>query len=319
MAARPARRRIFPPSRKTREGVLANAAVALILLLAMLPIAATIITSFKNEADVTRKPAVLFPCDTPTSRFDLAACRWSLEGYQRVALPTPAPAAPLGFVLKGRLLNIYLPNTILYATASALVVMILASLSGYAFSRYRFRGHDFLLIAILALTGVPLLTNLLALYQMGAVVRSALPGIYNDRVYIVIVYVGFYLPMSVWIAKGFFDAIPQELEEAALIDGCSPAGSLARIVLPLSAPGLTAIFLLTFVGVWNEFLAGYLLITRNHLKPAMFGMYDFLGQNILNAQAIAAASIIIALPMVIVFLFARRSFFRAMNEGAIRG
>ena len=93
-----------------------------------------------------------------------------------------------------------------------------------------------------------------------------------------------------------------------------------RVVMPLMTPGLTAIFLLTFVGVWNEFIAGYLLITKNNLKPAMFGMYDFLGQNIINAQVVAAACIIIALPMVIIFLFARRSFFeRAMVEGAIKG
>jgi ABC-type glycerol-3-phosphate transport system permease component len=82
---------------------------------------------------------------------------------------------------------------------------------------------------------------------------------------------------------------------------------------------MTAIFLLTFVGVWNEFIAGYLLISKNELKPAMFGMYDFLGQNIINAQLIAAACVIIAVPMVVVFLFARRSFFQAMVEGAIKG
>jgi ABC-type glycerol-3-phosphate transport system permease component len=154
---------------------------------------------------------------------------------------------------------------------------------------------------------------------MGISIRKLPLPIYNDRVYIIIVYIGFFLPLSVWIAKGFFDAIPSELEEAALIDGCSPVGSLVRIILPLAIPGMTAIFLLTFVGVWNEFIAGYLLISKNELKPAMFGMYDFLGQNIINAQLIAAACVIIALPMVVVFLFARRSFFQAMIEGAIKG
>ena len=125
--------------------------------------------------------------------------------------------------------------------------------------------------------------------------------------------------MSVWIAKGFFDAIPRELEEAATIDGCSPLGGLIRIIMPLAIPGMTAIFLLTFVNVWNEFIAGYLLITKNELKPVMFGMYDFLGQNIINAQVVAAACIVIALPMVLVFLVARQSFFKAMVEGAVKG
>lgn len=309
----------FGSSRKVREEILSNIALITIVLVALLPIGTTVLISFKREEDVTRKPPVIFPCDTPTAKFDLTACRWSIEGYERVALPMPEPAALLGYALKGRMLTTYLPNTVLYATATASIVMILAGLSGYAFSRYRFWGHDALMIAILAITGVPLLTNLLALYQVGASIRHAAEQIYNDRIFIIIVYTGFYLPMSVWIAKGFFDAIPRELEEAALIDGCSPLQSLGRIIMPLATPGLTAIFLLAFVGVWNEFIAGYLLITKNDLKPAMFGMYDFLGQNIINAQVVAAACIVIALPMVLVFLVARNSFFRAMVEGAIKG
>lgn len=319
MAETPKARKSYVPSRRLREGLLANMALIIITLVALVPIGTTVLISFKREEDVTRKPPVVFPCDTPTSKFDSSACRWSIEGYERVALPMPSEGSLFGFVLKGRMLSTYLPNTVLYAVGTALLVMLLAALSGYAFSRYRFRGHDALMIGIFAVTGVPLLTNLLALYQMGVSLRHLPVPIYNDRVFIIVVYAGFFLPISIWIAKGFFDAIPRELEEAALIDGCSAVGGLTRIVMPLVMPGMTAIFLLTFVGVWNEFIAGYLLITKNALKPAMFGMYDFLGQNIINAQAVAAACIIIALPMVLVFLVARQSFFRAMVEGAIKG
>ena len=125
--------------------------------------------------------------------------------------------------------------------------------------------------------------------------------------------------MSVWIAKGFFDAIPRDLEEAALIDGCDPINALLRIIVPLTQPGLVAIFMLTFVGVWNEFLAGYLLIARNANKTLMFGFYDFMGQNLINLQGVAAVSIAVAAPVVILFLFFRRSFFAAMVEGAVKG
>lgn len=302
---------------RTRARALVNGALILVCFFALLPIAATLLVSFKREEDVTRNPPVIFPCDTPTAAFDITACRWSLEGYERVLLPTPSPTSLLGFTLRGRMLRIYLPNTILYATATALVVMLLATMSGYAFARYRFRGRDALLIGILAITGVPLLTNLLALYQMGVSLRS-LP-IYSDRLYIITVYTGFFLPLSVWIAKGFFDAIPRELEEAALIDGATPLAALRRVTLPLAAPGMAAIFLLTFVNIWNEFIAGYLLISKNELKPAMFGMYDFLGQNIINIQVIAAACILVATPVVVVFLSARQNFFRALLEGALKG
>ncbi|RMF00581.1 MAG: carbohydrate ABC transporter permease [Chloroflexi bacterium] len=305
------------PSRRTWEQIIINAALIIICLLALLPIATTVLISFKNEQDVIRNPPIIFPCDTPTQSFDPGACRWSVEGYQRVIAPKPTDYWPF-IALTGNMLRIYLPNTLLYAVTSSVIVVVLAGMSGYAFSRYRFRGHGVLMTAILAITGVPLLTNLLALYQMGVTLRKSFL-VYDDRAFIIMVYIGFFLPLSVWIAKGFFDSIPRELEEAALIDGCSPVSALFRITMPLAMPGLMAIFLLTFVNVWNEFIAGYLLIARNDLKPAMFGLYDFLGQNIINLQVIAAACILIALPIVILFLFARRSFLEAMVEGAIKG
>jgi multiple sugar transport system permease protein len=219
----------------------------------------------------------------------------------------------------GNLVRTYVPNTLLYASVSATLVVALAGMAGYALSRYSFRGRTTLMAAILATTGIPLLTNLLALYQMGVDLRRAGLPFYDDRYFIILVYLGFFLPLSVWIAKGFFDTIPRELEEAAFIDGCSPLGALARITMPLALPGLLAIFLLTFVNVWNEFIAGYLLISRNEYKPAMFGLYDFLSQNIINFQVIAAACVLIALPVVLLFLFTRSIFFRAMVDGAVKG
>jgi multiple sugar transport system permease protein len=309
----------FLTSRYQRDVLLVNGVLLVVSFFILLPIAATLLISFKRDEDVIRKPPVIFPCDTPTATFDLTACRWSVEGYSRVFLAEPSETSLLGFILSGRMLKTYLPNTMLYALGTAAAVVLLASMSGYAFSRYRFRGHNFLLNSILVITGVPLLTNLLGLYQMGAALRSLPVPIYEDRIFIITVYAGFFLPLSVWIAKGFFDAIPRELEEAALVDGCDPVGGFVRITLPLATPGLMAIFLLTFVNVWNEFLAGYLLITKNDLKPAMFGMYDFLGQNLINAQLVAAACVIVALPTVVVFLFARETFFQAMVEGAVKG
>lgn len=306
------------PSRKSRENFLVNVALIVIVIFAMLPIATTLLISFKSQQDITRKPPSFFPCDTTTQSFDFGACRWAVEGYQRVFAPKPATNW-LGFALTGNMFRTYIPNTLLYATTTSLLVTFLAGMSGYAFSRYRFRGHRTLMVGILAITGIPLLTNLLALYQMGVTLRKLDLPFYDDRIFIVLVYMGFYLPLSVWIAKGFFDAIPRDLEESAMIDGCSPLGALMRITMPLALPGMMAVFLLTFVSVWNEFIAGYLLIAKNEHKPAMFGLYEFLGQNIINLQVIAAACILIAMPIIILFLFTRRIFFKAMVEGAVKG
>lgn len=300
------------------QRVLINATLVLIILFAMIPIATTLLISLKTQQDIIRKPPVIFPCDTENQVFNLTACRWSIEGYERVISVKPSDGI-FGFSISGNMLRTYLPNTLIYATTTSLLVVIFSGLSGYAFSRYRFKGHGILLTSILAITGVPLLTNLLGLYQMGVIIRKAQIPFYDDRFFIILVYLGFFLPLSVWIVKGFFDAIPIELEEAALIDGCSPLGVLWRITMPLALPGLTAVFLLTFVSVWNEFIAGYLLIAKNEHKPVMFGLYEFLGQNIINLQVIAAACVIIAVPVIILFLFTRRSFFKAMVEGAVKG
>ncbi len=297
---------------------LVNLALIFICVFAMIPIVTTIIISFKEQADITRKPPLLFPCDTPEKTFDITACRWATEGYQRVIVPKVSEEALLGIRFAGNMLKIYIPNSFKYAAGTALLVGLLASLSGFAFSRFKFRGHDALMITMYAITGVPLLTNLLAIYQMGIDLRKGLP-IFDDRLYLIFVYVGFYLPISVWIMKGFFDSIPVEMEEAALIEGCSRVGALFRVTLPLATPGIVSVFLMTFVSIWNEFIVAYLLVPENEFKPAMFGLYDFLSQNIVNLQVIAAACIIIAAPMVIVFLFTRRTFFSAMVEGAVKG
>ncbi|MBN1267609.1 MAG: carbohydrate ABC transporter permease [Anaerolineales bacterium] len=305
-------------SRKKRTNTLVNLALIIIVLVAMIPIATTILISFKQQADITRKPPIIFPCDTETSAFELNACRWAVEGYERVLGFEVTDEAALGFKLMGNMIRIYIPNTILYASVSALLVSLIAGLSGYAFSRYRFRGHRALMVAIYAITGVPILTNLLAIYQMGINLRKALP-IWDERLYLIFIYLGFFLPISVWIMKGFIDAIPVELEEAALIEGCNPLGALFRVTVPLAMPGMVSVFLMTFVNVWNEFIVAYLLVPENKFKPALFGLYDFLSQNIINLQVLAAACIIIAAPMVVLFLFTRKTFFKAMVEGAVKG
>jgi ABC-type glycerol-3-phosphate transport system permease component len=295
-----------------------NAIMLVVCAFMLFPVFGTLVISLKRQADVERKPPVFFPCDTPAQLFDLTACRFVLEGYQRIVDPQPDPNALLGIDLNGRMVSTYLPNTLLYAASASVIATTLAGMAGYAFSRFRFRGRRALMVALLAITGIPLLTNLIALYQMAATLRKALPG-YDERIFLIVVYVGFYLPFNIWIVKSFFDTVPRELEEASFIDGCTPFQALWLIVTPLATPGLTSAFLLSFVGVWNEFIAGYLLVSRNALKTAMFGLYDFISQFVIGYQVLAAACILIALPVVVLFLFTRPIFFRAMVEGAVKG
>jgi multiple sugar transport system permease protein len=303
---------------KRLKPIAVNLALILVCGLMLFPVFSTLVLSFKQQDDVRRQPLQLFPCDTPTASFDLRACRFFTEGYQRVFLPQPDANAALGFKLTGRIFSTYLPNTILYASVTALLVTVISAMSAYVYSRYRFRGRRFLMVGLLVLAGVPILTMLLAMQQMGNTLRRAFPG-YEERLFMIVVYIGFELPFAIWVVKGFFDTIPRELEEAALIDGCSRFGALVRVVAPLATPGLISIFLLAFVNVWNEFIANYLLMSKQNLRGAMYGVFDFIAQSLSSYNALAAACILVMIPVIIVFLFTRRVFFRAMIEGAIKG
>lgn len=328
-------------ARKSAGRIAANAAAIVVCFIMVFPVFSTVVLSFKRQADVAHTPPLLFPCNTDASDFDLTACRFVTEGYARVVNPAPNPAALFGLEIRGEIINTYLVNSVVYAVTTALAVTALAGLAGYVFSRYVFRGKHTLMIGILAITGIPLLTNLLALYQLVVDLRKATGPIFEqwvadgrlaedtartlrdwqDRLALVGVYVGFFLPFSIWVVKGFFDAIPRELEEAAFIDGATPWVALNRVVAPLAMPGLIAAFLLTFVNVWNEFIANYLIVgtSRPALRSVIVGVYGLTGTNLLNYQVLAAACVLVMLPVVLVFLFTRRTFFKAMIEGAVKG
>jgi|GEM_PF-193803 len=328
-------------ARKSAVTIAANISAIIVCFIMVFPAFSTLVLSFKQQADVVRTPPLLFPCDTPSERFNPSACRFFTEGYQRILDLGPNPSALFGVEARGRIINTYLPNTILYASAGSLLVTLLAGMAGYVFSRYPFRLKRLLLVSILAITGIPLLTNLLALYQLVVDFRKATGPIFDqlaasgqltkdvarglkdwqDRIVLIAIYVGFYLPLSIWIVKGFFDAIPRELEEAALIDGATPLEALLRVIAPLAAPGLIAAFLLTFVNIWNEFIANYLIVgtSKQALRGVIVGVYDLTGNNLINYQVLAAACVLVMLPVVLVFLFARRTFFQAMIEGAVKG
>lgn len=297
---------------------LIQVALVMVCVVMLYPIASTILLSIKAPEDVRRKPPVLIPCDNEAGDYSLAACRFSLEGYQRIFLAQPSTERLWGFTITGRIFTQYMPNTLLYATASATLTTLFAGMAAYVLSRYRFRGRQSLLVLILALAGVPLLTMLLALYQMNIGIRRIFP-MYDERIFMIATYIGLELPFAIWVVKGFFDTIPRELEEAAKLDGCTPTGALLRIVAPLAMPGLASIFLLSYVNVWNEFIANYLLMSKATLRGAMYGVYDYIAQSLTSYNALAAACILVMLPVVVVFLLARNVFFRSMLEGAIKG
>ncbi|MDX2138087.1 MAG: carbohydrate ABC transporter permease [Chloroflexota bacterium] len=256
-------------------------------LVFIFPVLYTLMTSLKSRGDVLTSPPSFLPRE------------WSLEAYDTV-------------INGSNMMREYLPNTFINSFGSSLLIVPLAGLAAYTFTRYKFPGSRVLEILILGLMLIPGLTNLLPLYRMASEWR-----LLNTNEIMILVYTAGGLPFSIWIVRSFFESIPIELEEAAQIDGCTPLAALWYIVVPLALPGLFAAFLLNFVDTWNEFLAAVVLAIQD--KTATVGLYDFQSSFEIAYNVWAAAAIVIVIPVLIVFLALRRVFFRAMLEGALKG
>jgi ABC-type glycerol-3-phosphate transport system permease component len=280
-------RMVRPRWEKRLDFISTHAVLLALALVFIFPVIYTFSTSLKSKGDVLTSPPSLLPRE------------FSLEAYDTVINGSP-------------MVTEYLPNTFINSFFSSLLVVPLAGLVAYTFTRYKFRGSRALEIGILILMLIPGLTNLLPLYRMASDWR-----LLNTNEIMIAVYLAGGLPFSIWIIRSFFDAIPVELEEAAQIDGATPLGALWYVTIPLALPGLFAAFLLNFVDTWNEFLAAVILAIQD--KTATVGLYDFQSSFEIAYNVWAAAAIVIVIPVLVVFLALRRTFFRAMLEGALKG
>lgn len=278
---------VMPRATRVFDTISTHVVLLVFAMFAIFPVLYALMTSFKPQNEVLTTPPTLFPGT------------WSLEGYQTV--------------FRSDMFSHYLPNTFINSFTSSVLVVLLAALAAYVFSRYHFRGSRALEIAILGLMMFPGLTQLVPLYRIASEL-----GMLNTHTFIVLVYIGGGLPFAIWIIRSFFDAIPYELEEAALIDGCSPLQALRHIVTPLAAPGLVAGFLLTFVGTWNEFLAALVLLSGKQ-QTVTVGLYDFQSSFEIAYHVLTAASILIMTPVLVVFLLLRRTFFESLLQAGVKG
>ncbi len=214
----------------------------------------------------------------------------------------------------GRFLR-YILNTTIDSIGGALVTVVVSAMAGYAFARFRFYGRNVLLAFILAMMLLPGLTNLIPLYKLASDFNLR-----DTYAAMILVYGAYGIPFGVWVMKGFFESIPRELEEAAAVDGAAPLQILWRLVVPISLPGLTAVFLINFVYNWNDFLTALVLLSSTSMKTATVGLFDF--QNALAGnqnELLAAACVIIMIPGVVLFLLTRKALLEGMVEGSVKG
>jgi multiple sugar transport system permease protein len=218
-------------------------------------------------------------------------------------------------VLTNSFFPTYLWNGLKLASLSALGVLIVALPAAYAFSRYNFRGKGIWMMALLAFQMISPLVIMVPLYRY----FSRL-GLLDTHFGAIMVYIALGVPLAAWLLKGSIDSIPQSLDEAALIDGCSRFSVFWRIILPLSGPGIASVFIITVIAGWSQFLVPFLLLTKTNLMPIGVGIFAFQGmQNASSMQLLAAACLISVVPAIVVFLALQRLILGAMTSGAVKG
>ena len=202
-------------------------------------------------------------------------------------------------------------NTLVFAAAVALLVVLISSMAGYALSRLSFRGRRTFLAGVLLLHSFPSVTLLIATF---IVLRTL--GLYDQLIGVILVKAAFELPFGVWIMKGFFDTIPWDLEMAALVDGAGRFKTWWRVMLPLVQPGLLALGLLSFVQGWNEFLLPFIFMPGGSQETLSTLVRSILGEGrFVDYGLLTAVGLYYVLPVLIIFFIAQDRLMKIYSGG----
>lgn len=204
-------------------------------------------------------------------------------------------------------------NTYIVALSTALLSVGLGSLAAYGFSRYRILGGQLILLAILALQMLPTVSVIIPFFKMAFRL-----GFFDTYLTMILADTVFALPISVWMLKGYVDSIPTDVEEAALVDGCSRLQVLYRIVMPLMLPGLVGTATFAFLYAWNDFVFASVLRESLDLAPVTVAIARFFTQHNRDWPAIMALNTIATLPLVAIFVFLQRYVVQGLTAGAVK-
>jgi len=261
---------------------------ALVAAVCLFPFLWMALSSIKQLRELYTIPPVWFPA-MPT-----------LENYRTVLFESNVPR--------------YFLNSLIISFGATGLALMIAIFAAYGFARFKFRGksyyQSFVLIGQLLPTAaiiVPLFVTLRTL------------GLVNTYLGLILVYMIITLPLAVWMLTSYFRSIPVELEEAAIIDGSSRIGVLFRITLPLSIPGIIAVLVYSFVTTWNEFIFALTFATDSSVKTLPIGLAEFTTEFNTDWGAVMAASMIMTVPIAVLFLSMQRMFVGGMTAGATKG
>jgi multiple sugar transport system permease protein len=269
-----------------RIGVLL--AIAAVVAFAWGPLLWAVVTSLKPPAELTRLPPIL-PSEI------------TVQSYPAVF----APERHFGRVLL---------NSLIVATVTTVFALVVGASAAFALARLEFPGRRFLLSAALAVSMFPPIATVSPLYL---VIRAL--GLRDTLTGLVIPYTTFALPLALWTLTQQFKAIPVELYQAARIDGCSPPEAFRRVLFPLAAPGVGATAILVFIAAWNEFLFALTFTATEKARTVPVAIALFPGVHEVPWGELAAASVIVTLPLVIAVLLFQRRIVQGLTAGAVKG
>ena len=266
-------------------------ALAVLVINGIYPLVWMLLTSLKTELELTAKP---FPIDY------LPAVP-QLGNYARVFAAQPFAQ--------------YFLNSMIVASASTLLCVVVATLAAYALSRLKLASRGLLSLLIIAASIFPVVSLIVPLYQA----MLAL-GWLNTYAALIIPYAAFSLPISILTLSAFFQGIPPELEDAAMVDGCSRFGALWRIIVPLSAPGVATAAILAFVNSWNEFLLALTFARAQNVKTIPPAIVDFQSQfGGFQWEVVSAAIIVAIIPVVVIILVFQQKIISGLTSGSVKG
>ena len=276
----------------TRRGVgrvVSYLVLILIGLIGIAPFVYLLILSFKNQLDILSVPPSLhFNWKQITSNY--------------------------GYVIHEQGYLTFVKNSIIVTGISTLIALVLGVPAGYAFSRLRFRARDHWASTILSFRFMPPIAVAIPIFLM---IRNL--GLANSYLGLILPYVAFSLPLVIWIMIGFFDEIPREIDDAALVDGCSRAMVLWRVMLPLVRPGMMVAATFSVIFVWNEFLVGLFIINSTDRETIPIAASALLTvESPIDFNNAAAVGMLTVVPVFIFSLFVQRYIVRGITAGAVR-
>lgn len=273
--------------RPLRWNIALGAVLLLLAAMVALPFWFVLTGSIKEPAEIISRTPTMVPQS------------FTLEHYAKLLAASDYP--------------IYMMNSLLVATVSTVMTLLLAIPAGYAFFRMSFRGRETLYRAILLAYAFPSIVILIPLFGIFAKV-----GLVDSRIALVLVNVAFALPFAIWLLRSFFAGIPAEIEEAARLDGGAPFTVLRRIMIPLVAPGIAAVAVFAFVTAWTEYVFASVMILSDAKRTVPVGFSGIIGQYQIDWGLLLAGASLSILPVVILFAFVGRWFVAGLTEGAVK-